>query len=68
MRRQPSYRRPLRIGLAGRVAGWLVAFAVLVQCAVSAGAALEMWTDAQGAVGMAHAHCAAHGKSDHHSG
>jgi len=71
MRRQPPYRRRLRIGLAGRAAGWLVAFAVLVQCAVSAGAALDMWIDAQGTGGMAQAHCAEHGgagKLDHRSG
>ena len=68
MHQKAPHRRRPRIGLAGRAAGWLVAFAVLVQCAVSAGAALGMWIDAQGAGGMAHAHCAAHGKPDHHSG
>jgi hypothetical protein len=67
MRRRPPHRRP-RIGLAGRAAAWLVAFAVLVQCAVSAGAALDMWIGAQGAGAMAEAACPEHSKPGHHSG
>jgi hypothetical protein len=68
MRPQASDRRRPRIGLAGRAAGWLVAFSVLVQCAVSAGAALDMWIDGQGAGGMAQAACPEHSKPDHRSG
>lgn len=67
MRRQPHARRP-RIGLPARAAGWFVAVALLVQCAVGAGAALDMWIDMHGTGGMAQAHCAAHGKQDQHSG
>lgn len=38
-----------------------------MQCAVSAGAALDMWIGAQGAGGMVQAACPEHSKPDHHS-
>ena len=63
MRRRPSHRRRARIGLPGRAASWLVAFALLVQCAVSAGAALGMWIEAHGPGQMAQGNCAEHGAS-----
>ena len=63
MRRQPPYQRRPRIGLLGRAASWLVAFALLVQCGVGAGAALGMWIEANGAGQVAQGHCAAHGSS-----
>ena len=63
MRRQQSYQRRPRIGLVGRAASWLVAFALLVQCGVGAGAALGMWIEANGPGQMAEGHCAAHGSS-----
>lgn len=69
-RRQPSQRRP-RIGLLGRAASWLVAFALLVECSVSAGAALGMWMAAHGPSQMADGLCAEHaasGKQGQHSG
>ena len=63
MRRQPPYQRRPRIGLRGRAASWLVAFALLVQCSIGAGAALGMWIEAHGPGQMAQGHCAAHGTS-----
>jgi hypothetical protein len=71
MRRQPPYRRRPRIGLCGRAAAWLVAFALLVECSVSAGAALGMWMAANGPSQMAQGHCAEHatsGKQDQRFG
>ena len=70
MRRQSPHRRRARIGLLRRAAAWLVAFALLVECSVSAGAALDMWMAAAGPSQMAQGHCAepaASGK-DHHAG
>lgn len=63
MRRQPPYQRRPRIGLLGRAASWLVAFALLVQCGVGAGAALGMWIEAHGPGQMAQGHCAEHARS-----
>ena len=63
MRRQPPYRRRPRIGLPGRAAVWLVAFALLMQCAVGAGAALGMWIEAHGPGQMVPGNCAEHGTS-----
>jgi hypothetical protein len=61
-RPRPSPKRP-RIGLLGRAASWLVAFVLLLQCAVGAGAALGMRIG-DGAPGrMAQEHCAQHGPS-----
>jgi len=68
--RQPHYQRP-PTGLLRQAAAWLVAFALLVQCAVGAGAALGMWIEAHGPVQMAQGHCAGHGapgKQDQRSG
>src|SRR5262245_32918585 len=69
MRRQSPHRRRARIGFLGRAAAWLVAFALLVECSVSAGAALGMWMQATGPSQMAQGHCAerAAGKPDQHS-
>jgi hypothetical protein len=63
VRRRPSHRRRPRIGLPGRAASWLLAFTLLVQCAVSGGAALGMWIEAHGPGQMAQGHCAEHGPS-----
>ena len=71
MRRQPSYQRRPRIGLAGRAASWLVALALLVQCGVGTGAALGMWIEANGPGQMVQGHCVEHrsaGKPDQGSG
>ena len=71
MRRQPPSQRRPRIGLSGRATAWLVAFALLVQCGVSTGAALGMWMEAHGPGQMAQGHCAEHGtpgKQDQGSG
>lgn len=71
MRRQSRHRRRPRIRLLGRVTSWLVALALLVECSVSAGAALGMWIEANGPSQTAQGHCAAHapsGKQDQHSG
>ena len=68
MRRQPSHRRRARIGLCRKAAAWLVAFALLVECSVSAGAALGMWMQANGPSQMAQGHCTEHetpGKNQH---
>src|SRR5262245_39030405 len=69
MRRHLSYRRRARSGFPVRAAAWLVAFALLVECSVSAGAALGMWMKANGPSQMAQGHCAEHaaGKPDQHS-
>jgi len=69
--RRPSLPRRPRIGLPGRAAAWLVAFALALQAAVSAGAALGMWMEANSPRQMAQGACAehaAHGQQDHHSG
>jgi DUF2946 family protein len=63
VRRQPPLQRRPRIGLLGRAASWLVAFALLVQCGVGAGAALAMWIEANGPGQTAAGHCAQHGNS-----
>ena len=63
MRRRPSHRRRPRIGLPGRAASWLLAFTLLVQCAVGGGAALGMWIEAHGPGQMAQGNCAEHGAS-----
>jgi hypothetical protein len=71
VRRQPSYQRRPRIGRLGRAASWLVAFALLVQNIVGAGAALGMWMEAHGPGQMVEGHCAQHGspgKQDQGSG
>ncbi len=71
MRRQPPYQRRPRIGLLGRAASWLVAFAMLVQGVVGAGAALGMWIEANASGQVAQGHCAGHGasgKQDQRSG
>src|SRR5262245_47439695 len=69
MRRQSSHGRRARIGFLGRATAWLVAVALLVECSVSAGAALGMWMQANGPSQMAQDHCAerAGGKPDQHS-
>ena len=74
MPRQPPRQNPTRIGLAGRATAWLVVFALLVECAVSAGAALGMWVEAHASSDTtAQALCPEHGfsgkpdgSSDHH--
>jgi len=63
VRRQPPYQRRPRIGTLGRAASWLVAFALLVQCSIGAGAALGMWIEANGPEQIAQGHCAEHGTS-----
>jgi hypothetical protein len=63
VRRQPPYQRRPRIGRLGRAASWLVAFALLLQCSIGAGAALGMWIEANGPGPMAQGHCAEHGSS-----
>jgi len=63
VRPQPPHQNPPRIGLLGRGTAWLVAFALLAECAVAAGAALGMWIEAHGPVKMAQGHCAEHGAS-----
>jgi hypothetical protein len=63
VRRQPPYQRRPRIGLLGRAASWLVAFALLVQSVVGAGAALGMWMEAHGPDPTVQGHCAEHGSS-----
>jgi len=71
VRRQPPYQRRPRIGLLGRAASWLVAFAMLVQGVVGAGAALGMLIEAPGPGQVAQGHCAGHGisgKQDQSSG
>ena len=71
MRRQPPRQRRPRIGRLGRAAAWLVAVALLIQCSISAGAALGMWMEAHGPGQMAAGHCAQHdgaGKQDQGSG
>jgi hypothetical protein len=61
-RRQPPQRRP-RIGLPGRAASWLLAFTLLVQNVVGAGAALGMWMEEHGPGQMAQGQCPGHGIS-----
>jgi hypothetical protein len=56
------------MGLLGRAAAWLVAFALVVQGVVGAGAALGMWMEASGPSQMAQGHCTEHatpGKDQH---
>lgn len=71
MRRQPPCQRQPRIGRLGRAASWLVAFALLVQNIVGAGAALGMWIEANASSQIAWGHCAEHagsGKQEQGSG
>lgn len=71
MRRPSLPKRRSRIRLPARAAAWLVAFALALQAAVGAGAALGMWMEANGARPMAQGLCAehaAHGQQDQHSG
>jgi hypothetical protein len=68
MSRQSPHRRRARIGLCGRAAAWLVAFALVMQGVVGAGAALGMWMEANGSGQMAQGHCTEHetpGKNQH---
>jgi len=66
---RPPRQDPSRIGLAGRATAWLVVFALLVQCAVGAGAALGMWIEAQDSVdATAQAPCPEHGSSGKQDG
>lgn len=63
MRPQLPYQRRPRIGLLGRTASWLIAFALLIQGVVGAGAVLGMWIEPHGPAQMAQGHCAEHGSS-----
>jgi hypothetical protein len=65
VRRQPPCQRRPRVGLLGRAASWLVAFALLVQGIAGTGEALGMWMDAHGPDPMVPGHCAAHGAAGH---
>ena len=63
MYRRPPQRRKPRNRLLRRAASWFVAFALLAQCAVGAGAALGMWIEAHDSGQMAQDHHAEHGTS-----